>query len=109
MFTADICDCLKRCRNCGCIRNLCDISVVLNRICGVAYAYQLFGGLCCIQGRKAISSSPKMEAADSSITVGILRNVLSHVPENCNNIHCREDFGLILVIFFMHFKDMVVR
>jgi len=53
MFIADICDCLKQCGNSGCIGSLCDISVVLNHICGVAHAYKLFGGMCCSQVRKA--------------------------------------------------------
>jgi len=52
MFKADICDCLKRCGKSGCIGSLYDISVVLNHICGVAHAYQLFGGMCCSHGRK---------------------------------------------------------
>jgi hypothetical protein len=47
---------------------------------------------------KRVCSTPKMEAAEYSITVRIPRTVPSHVPEDCNNIHCREDFSLILVI-----------
>jgi len=51
-----------------------------------------------VKSGKRVSSTPKMEAADSTITVRIPRTVLSHVPEDCSNIHCREDLSLILII-----------